>query len=621
MPPRRRYIANNRHRFSEEDIERIKSGNINKELDFKDLIHVNADEIEFKNIDFRGVSFKFCNIKYINFINCNFQDVVIDDCKFENCSFAGSNLRNTEFKDCFFIKIQFSDNNDENGANLENSSFINVNIEESYFSNVNLSGASFHDCTIRTTRLNKSNLSPNTQLSFKRKTVFADTAIINCFFNNSNCKEILFENCLIYNTSFQDANLENANFEASTYDQSALIRVNFQNTNLRNVSFENSDLRVLSINRDTILEGNYLDQFDFQVEPNLSRSENINYIIREDGIEYRPLNSDDIGYEEELPLGEIDGEQEEEYEDEELDNVVPHQPEGIAYEIHNAFDNMNIEQVFAFFDGLIVTPIQNYNPISPYVINKFNNYIDNHFNDRDQAWKNEQKRQLASIYEKFNYAAYKDDEKIRKIMGRSVDFAFNQPEELVDLYVESYIQDNFFAYEYDPRMPDGDRRSCPKGIAERTLISLGEAINIYCDEHPDECNEQYQTLRNLLGLLPMYTYVQQWSEKLDNNKAKYEAMSVEQRKQDFIDFMKNIYRGFNNLTPRIEQRINEEAEKLGYVFESLEFGGGSKSRSVKKHKKTKKIKKIKKTKKLVGKIKNKKTKVKVHNKTKTNKRK
>ena len=69
---------------------------------------------------------------------------------------------------------------------------------------------------------------------------------------------------------------------------------------------------------------------------------------------------------------------------------------------------MNITQVLAFFDGLIQTPVENYKPISSYVITKFNNYIDSHFNDRDQMWKDEQKRQLASILEKFDYAGYKN---------------------------------------------------------------------------------------------------------------------------------------------------------------------------------------------------------------------
>jgi uncharacterized protein YjbI with pentapeptide repeats len=248
-------------------------------------------------------------------------------------------------------------------------------------------------------------------------------------------------------------------------------------------------------------------------------------------------------------------------------------PAGVAYEIHNAFDKINIDKYYKIIDQ---DDNKTYDNVVEYVQDLFTKFINQHFTEEDKTNSIEG---LNQILEKLSLSESRNIH--NKLIGKSVDFVMKQPKEFIDFYIRAFIQDCYHAYSGE------DGLSCVKGIIERFVFITGDTAFAMC---PDDCaNKTYTDLKKLFGKnkADKNELTQQWANTyLESDEL--QNMSKEQRKEHYINFMENEYKTRELLSDENKQMIQKEADNLDYVFESLQFGGKSKKNTKKNTKKTSK---------------------------------
>ena len=166
--------------------------------------------------------------------------------------------------------------------------------------------------------------------------------------------------------------------------------------------------------------------------------------------------------------------------------VIPQQ--GIAYEVHNAFDTINF--------GLLFETINSDNNVSPSNIFRFTNNTDNatpidFYNFINNILLNESifvqteeetqhlKNNLQAIRNKIiniDFTGSLGNIQKTQFIGSIMKFVETQPNEYIYNYVYSYIKDNIGAYpgDYDNNSiaPNLTTSSCVKGMFERIIINL-----------------------------------------------------------------------------------------------------------------------------------------------------
>lgn len=269
----------------------------------------------------------------------------------------------------------------------------------------------------------------------------------------------------------------------------------------------------------------------------------------------------------------------------------------IPYEVHRASAKINLDKYLEIISGN--QPVPAYGDILQYVKTKFTEYIDAHFDNKEEA-----KTKLAAILQRLSNAReLSGSQRNKDIIGATIDFVFKQPPEFIYFYIHTFIQDCYHAYNAEHGM------SCSAGILERFYMLVGDAAFSIC---PDEetCNatnkDTYIELLKLFGKkVDKNELTQEWANQyLESEELK--NMNKEERKQQYINFMKDKYTQLGMLDDITEKIINDEADKIDYVFDTLAFGGsrkysktGKKSKKrVDKTNKTRKTKKSRKTKKI-----------------------
>jgi hypothetical protein len=226
---------------------------------------------------------------------------------------------------------------------------------------------------------------------------------------------------------------------------------------------------------------------------------------------------------------------------------------GVAYEIHNAADNINMDKYYELLQ--IDVPDEHYTDIDDmpeYIKGQFMNIIREKMPEKEEI--------LNAILTKANNLINEN----KVFVGRTVDYVMKQPDEFKELYIASFIIDCSQAYEGEHQM------SCNKGILERINISLIPpltAISSDCDETDEDCIKYKTLLRLLTQSINIQDITKEWSEKPD-----IQGMSAQERKEDFIAFLTSKYVELS-ITPPTET-IQKTADELDYVYETLEFGGG-----------------------------------------------
>jgi hypothetical protein len=298
------------------------------------------------------------------------------------------------------------------------------------------------------------------------------------------------------------------------------------------------------------------------------------------------------------------------------DGVSPQVEEGVAYQVHNVFTNisdnlekinetlgmvyigsfgMDKEFVFLGFESILV------------LFSKFGIDLNMYDEETHEIQVRKIKKVLTKLYHSNIYTNYTGDQ-----IFSWLNFVINQPEEFAVNYVQRFIEDTFHAYDASPdsmtsqddSLP-GHNISCPNGIYERLLLTIGTTCIMYCTEHKIKKkrktkkkkskatkktvkNEQsggkrrkslskfkncdkplYRKLIRLFKLeVPdINTLTQQWATTILPNAQHLEPNEL---KANFIEYMNRnfLLYGINNKL-KIEKRA-EEFEQMG-VFEEKEF--------------------------------------------------
>jgi hypothetical protein len=266
-------------------------------------------------------------------------------------------------------------------------------------------------------------------------------------------------------------------------------------------------------------------------------------------------------------------------------------PAGRAFEIHNAFASLDINAIILFLQQEInnnpsnnINTEGNYNnntlflPLYNFIINKFPE--DSNNTNRNVITKQQYIDNLKNIYN--NISTYLSVRSPNENMSTVINFVIKQDDNFIDQYIRGFRDDCMNAY-----AGSNNPQACLKGQYEYMFTAIGDIADNLCLDNPD-CDEKYKILKNLFQKKTYSELTQEWSNTylIDGPKeSDFEKLTIPQRKQQFIDYMKNALGG--RLNQIWINRINNDAneyESMG-VFENRQFGG---RKNIKKTRKSRK---------------------------------
>jgi uncharacterized protein YjbI with pentapeptide repeats len=457
-----------------------------------------------------------------------------DSGDFEYAYLEGANFERANLKNADLSAFTLTN------ANLKSAILTNANLTNTGLENANLEGAYLEDADLRRANLEGANL------------IRANLEVANLGF-------------LVY---LDGANLTNANLQRANLEGCHLIRTNFTEANLTDATLRESNLR------NAILTGAILTRANIQ-DANLEGA-NINDAADLTDVDLESAFFNTRDYNEAF-----------DYEENDEDTGVYDPPQGLAFEVHNKFTR--IEQLKNQYLEIINQPNKQYEDIYTYIKDNFTSNIIRLFPDDS-----EKLNLFNTAFNQINNNDYfRIPERYIDLIGKSIDFAFSQDDEFKKQYIITFLDESCRAYS-GPR----DNLSCPKGIVERFILSVGSAAQILCTA---ECNnETYQKLDELFyPKFDIDTVSSEWWNNLSESK-EVTDMSKEERKEHFKKYLRDKAKELNNYNDDIEQKITNYANEIDYSFENLTLGG-------RKTRKTRKIKKTMKNKKTVKSKKNKKS--------------
>jgi len=235
-----------------------------------------------------------------------------------------------------------------------------------------------------------------------------------------------------------------------------------------------------------------------------------------------------------------------------------------ALEIHKAAAKINLDKYLEIINQPNRDPFSN---IKDYVLEKFEPFIREHFPQE----KDEMIRKLAEFMNRVDSAReISEMPRNKEVVKKSVDFVLEQPPNFIEEYIKTLIKDCYGAYSG----PDGSGISCVPGVIERFYMLVGDIVYQLCpEENVCENKEVYSRLLTLFRKrINKNELTQEWASKyLESDD--FKTMTAEERKRHYIDFMRGKYRDMDLLDEHTEKIINDEANAIDYVFDTLQFGG------------------------------------------------
>jgi surface protein len=279
--------------------------------------------------------------------------------------------------------------------------------------------------------------------------------------------------------------------------------------------------------------------------------------------------------------------------------VIPPPTQGVAYEIHNAFNQhyaLNKDKYFEIIK-LPGHPDSIYTSINivEYIKPKLLELIQRVYPADAINVKTEEMNQILTTINNASELSEKPDTKL--LLGKTVDFLVTQSNEFVHFYLEALKYDCLNAYS------SGSPISCVKGMIERFYLTIGDTAYTLCPD-PDTCNNpKYNELVSLFNKrVDKNELTQEWNKTfLEDPIKKSELLKLnkDQRKDHYRQFMIQKYRDAGQIpTEKAKQIvlrdiIEPEIVKLDYVFDELQFGGIRRNKSKKNKSKKNKSKKNK----------------------------
>jgi hypothetical protein len=237
----------------------------------------------------------------------------------------------------------------------------------------------------------------------------------------------------------------------------------------------------------------------------------------------------------------------------------PPQPTGVAFEIHNAFDNFKIDE---FMKVINVSIYRNKEaPLQPLIDN-----INANANLSPEK-KTELTQKIDRIFNTLKqYSNYQ--EKLDNIIA-CIQYVLMQSQDFIDIYIDTFITDCLKAY------TTGNAQSCVKGMYERVYFAFRDTVSTICLDQIQGtgtaplCKPEYIKIFDCfyenIPTEMLNDYSQQWFQERSEAA---ESMSPENRIEDFVNFVR---RKVNNVArfKQAERSVRRYADQNINVL----FGG------------------------------------------------
>jgi len=281
----------------------------------------------------------------------------------------------------------------------------------------------------------------------------------------------------------------------------------------------------------------------------------------------------------------------------EQERLQQHPAPGVAYHVHNVFDNIkeNTDEILKTLGGphldlffFRIGPEEllfGFHGCCAQILQK-------HYTSPLLEIEMDKLRQITT---KIHFAReeFLDHENISNIFT-AIQFVMRQPDVFQKYYVDLFIEDTFYAYDLpvghtESAEPPPPLISCPKGIVERMLFAIADACLLYCtswkkklkqkknrtrkkrkisggvkfqSQYKRCTNPVYRTLIRLFKkeVPDINVLTSEWALILED-KDVVDAMTADDLKMHFIKFMKDKYESYGlTQTDKIMERANQFEE-------------------------------------------------------------
>lgn len=450
------------------------------------LIRANLEGADLRGANLYNTQFNCANLK-----GAKLQDTILEDTRFVYTDLSGANLHGATLTHATLVKV-----------NLQNANLHNTQSNNSYIENTLVYGANLTGSNLSTDRGVIAEMT-EFRLPQPYRVRNADD-LINAPRNENGG----------YNLKYADlrfANLDGVNLENSILTGAILHRTNLRGANLSNCSLSNADLYNARLQGANL----YNSDLDYAILTSAKlRNANFDYA----SIEYLIIDGvddDDIidaieartGRPYIDPYHDLDNNN---VDDDDDNRLIP----GVAFEIHNAFDKININNLLADLKSNIENSDEprfvemNDNDFKS-AINRDINIILESLSDADlnhlppkpthyypptiTSWKDIWR----FIYtERIINISFVRKDKEKELIGLSLSYVLKQSPAFQSNYILAYLGDVAFAYSTGRNFINNI--SCSKGILERFITSLVPAIDTSLTDTniPDTIKRKYQLLKN-----------------------------------------------------------------------------------------------------------------------------
>lgn len=412
---------------------------------------------ETGHYDLTGADMAFADLAGINFANCIFTGADLEGATLERC-----NLENAHFE----------------GANLAAAIFVNANLFSS-----NLTNADLADADLRNAILVQSNLTGAD---------LTEADLQNVNLRDSNLRGANLEAANLRNAYLLRANLEGANLQEASLRGAILFEANLRGADLRRSNLNGASLLNANIEGANI-EGLNADLIATALRRDLSPEQRLRVHQLELRVQARaPARAPARAQEGEL---------------------------GAAFDIHNAYDKINVPDLIYFFknkienqrqllldlyrmsttdflNNVINANMTNFlSKLTPEELNSIPNKPEGYYPDGMTTWEHI----WHAIYnDRLTQISFNDAER-RKLIGLAITYASKQPVPFQVSYVLCYLDENAFGY--SSARTFARNFSCGKGFLERFVTCLKAGIDtMLTTELPEDLKIEYKMLKTkILG--------------------------------------------------------------------------------------------------------------------------
>jgi hypothetical protein len=271
--------------------------------------------------------------------------------------------------------------------------------------------------------------------------------------------------------------------------------------------------------------------------------------------------------------------------------------EGVAYEVHNLFDSLDMPSINQYIKSFNDTHPENSNTTSSSSQSGNNlfapllSFIDNsRLFASSEKGVNKQKlnRILTRLTTIENF-----EQRFKRLLESVVNFVSRQDDVFIEQYIRILSDECLNAY-------GAGYESCVKGTNERVLTTVNSVAMALTTDPKYKDDQNYNDIKKLFNKIDFNELVKAWAALYLEDGEKHDEFKVltePQKKEHFIEFMKKRYGMF--ITPGAEKQINDEANEYekNHIFERMAFGGKKNKKTRRNTKTTKRTKRTRMTKK------------------------